>query len=218
MYKIVDMNARGRKSVFEWFNSFSNPCYGVNIKVDVTNVIKLTKETKTSFFINFLYLTSRALDTVEELRMRIVNDEIRLYDYINPGFTVLQDSGLFDNVTAPYFDNYHDFYNNTHKMIEEVKHKGPRNDTYNDLPTYQEYYMTCLPWLEYESMSHPIPDNDKSSASTPRICWGKYYLENGRYYLPFNLTVSHALVDGFSLSKALNKVKEYALNPEIILK
>jgi len=58
MYKIVDMNARGRKSVFKWFNSFSNPCYGVNIKVDVTNVIKLTKETKTSFFINFLYLQS----------------------------------------------------------------------------------------------------------------------------------------------------------------
>lgn len=218
MYKIVDMKKLGRKSVFDWFNSFSNPCYSINIKVDVTNVIKFSKETNTSFFINFLYLVTRALDTVDELRMRIVNNKIRLYDYINPGFTVLQDSGLFDNVTAPYYDDYHTFYDNTHKMIEVVKHKGPRKDTYNDLKTYQEYYMTCLPWLEYESMTHPIPDNDKESASTPRICWGKYYLDNDRYLLSFNLTVSHALVDGYASSKALNKVKEYSLNPSIILK
>ncbi|MDE7095332.1 MAG: hypothetical protein K2O23_02485, partial [Anaeroplasmataceae bacterium] len=54
MYKIIDIKTWNRKKQFEWFNSFANPCYGITIDLDVTEIVTFSKKSKTSFFINFL--------------------------------------------------------------------------------------------------------------------------------------------------------------------
>ena len=56
MYKVIDVNTWERKKQFTWFNSFTNPCYGFNVEIDVTEVLNYSHETKTSFFINYLFL------------------------------------------------------------------------------------------------------------------------------------------------------------------
>ena len=86
-YKIIDIDTWNRKSQYLWFNSFMNPTYGIDVKMDVTNLVNYSKKTKTSFFINFLYCLTVALNEVEEFRLRYVNGEVRLYDYINPTYT-----------------------------------------------------------------------------------------------------------------------------------
>ena len=54
MYKIIDTEKWNRKTQYEWFNSFSNPCYGIDIELDVTRIVQYSKASHTSFFINFL--------------------------------------------------------------------------------------------------------------------------------------------------------------------
>ena len=49
MYKVIDIEKWSRKKQYLWFSTFSNPDYGFNIDVDVTNVVNYSKETKTSF-------------------------------------------------------------------------------------------------------------------------------------------------------------------------
>lgn len=56
MYKIIEKNNYKKIKQYEWFKTFANPCYGFDVKMDVSNVIKYSKETNTSFFINVLYL------------------------------------------------------------------------------------------------------------------------------------------------------------------
>ena len=53
MYKIIDTEKWNRKTQYEWFNSFSNPCYGIDIELDVTRIVQYSKASHTSFFINF---------------------------------------------------------------------------------------------------------------------------------------------------------------------
>ncbi len=43
-----------RNKTFEWFKSFSNSTYSMNVKMDVTTLLKHTKKHKESFFINLL--------------------------------------------------------------------------------------------------------------------------------------------------------------------
>ena len=67
-------------------------------------------------------------------------------------------------------------------------------------------------------MTHPIKAEDKESTAVPRIFWSKYILDNDKYYLMLNITVSHALVDGEDLALVFKKVREYSLNFKEIIK
>ena len=91
-YLVIKENELKKHKQYMWFSTFSNPCYGFDVKMDVTKLVEYTKETKTSFFINTLYLVTKGLSMVEEMRLRLVNNEIRLYEKINPSFTVMTKS------------------------------------------------------------------------------------------------------------------------------
>lgn len=208
-YKIIKVEELKKINQYNWFKQFSNPCYGFNVKMDVTNVVKYSKETKTSFFINTLYLITSALNQIDEMRIRVVNDEIRLYDEINPAFTVMTKAQIFENTGFVMIDNYNEFYNKAHQVIESVKNQTNVKETYNDSKLFNEYYITCIPWLSIEGMSHPLIDNDYESLTVPRICWDKYREENDKQVMTLNITVNHMFVDGYPLSKTFNKVQEY---------
>ena len=107
MYRVIKSTELKNKSQYRWFKTFDNPCYGFNVKVDVSEVIKYSKETKTSFFINVLYLITTSLNSIEEFRIREVKDEIRIYDKINPTFTVMTNIGVYENAALIYtLDTY----------------------------------------------------------------------------------------------------------------
>ena len=55
MYKVIKSEQLKNQSQYRWFKTFANPCYGLNVKMDVSEVVKYSKESKTSFFINVLY-------------------------------------------------------------------------------------------------------------------------------------------------------------------
>ena len=218
MYKVIKLEELKKKKQYDWFKTFSNPCYGFDVKVDVSEVVKYSKETNTSFFINVLYLVTIGLSSVEEMRLREVNDEIRLYDTINPTFTVMTKSGIYENTGFEMIDNYDGFYKKAKELIEQVKEQESVKDTYNDSELFNDYYMTCIPWLSIESMTHPLCDNNYSSSSCPRICWDKYKEENGKYTMLLNITVSHCFVDGYPLTMAFKNIQDNFNNITKIVK
>ena len=145
MYQTISVEKLDNPSQYKWFRTFANPCYGMNVKVDVGEV--------------------------PEMRMREVRGEIRLYDVINPTFTVMTDSGKFANAGFKMIEDYKGFYEQTRKIIDEKKAQTEFDDEYNDSSDYDDYYITCLPWLSIESFTHPLPDNNIESSSCPRIAW-----------------------------------------------
>jgi chloramphenicol O-acetyltransferase len=148
------------------------------------------------------------------MRIREVNGEIRLYDKINPTFTVMTNLGIYENAGFEMIDNYKYFYEKAKEVIEEVKNQDFIKDTYNDSNLFNDYYMTCIPWLSIEGMTHPLCDNNYESSSVPRICWDKYRLENNKYIMLLNITVSHCFVDGYPLTVAFKNIQENFNNIE----
>jgi len=216
MYKVIDLKTYKKRKQYNWFSTFNNPCYGFDVNIDVTNVVNYSKKTKTSFFINFLYLVTISMNRVDELRMRIVDNELRLYDSIDPTFTVMTDIGVYENCYSK-LERYNLFYKNTKKIIEETKHKTKIDEGFNSDSDYSVYYMTCVPWISLKGMTHPIPEEVQSN-SVPRVCWDKYVEINGRYHLTLNITVSHTIVDGKPLSDAFLNIKNSIENVEEIFK
>ena len=110
MYKVIDVNTWERKKQFTWFNSFTNPCYGFNVEIDVTEVLNYSHETKTSFFINYLFLMMKGLNETLEMRLRIVDGEVRLYDVIDPTYTIMTKTGIYENGEELYNAWFAGFY------------------------------------------------------------------------------------------------------------
>ena len=174
MYKVIKSEQLKNQSQYRWFKTFANPCYGLNVKMDVSEVVKYSKETKTSFFVNILYLITTALNSIEEFKIREVKDEIRIYDTINPTFTVMTDVGIYENAGFKMVDDYKSFYRIAKEIIEKVKKQTSFKQTYNDSMLFDDYYMTCLPWISIEAMTHPLCENNNESLTVPRLCWDKY--------------------------------------------
>ena len=217
MRKVIDVATWNRKSVYNYFGTFSNPCYGFNVEMDITSLVELTKKRGDSFFINMLFLVYLGLESIEEMRTRIVNDEVVVYDEINPAYTVMTNLGAFENCGVKATHDYAVFYKRVHEDVEMAKAESRIKDSYNDSKLMDEYYITCIPWLSFESMTHPLPDNDHSNASVPRVCWGKYYEKDGRIKIMLNITVSHMLVDGKALSDAFKAIQNNFDNAEKLL-
>ena len=204
--KEIDIENWGRLGTYNWFKSFRNSTYCMNVKMDVTNIVKRSRERKESFFILMLYAVLKGLNSVDEMRMRIENGIPVIYEDINPSFTVMTKSGDFTNVRFTNIKDFNKFYKTAKDVIGRAKEGNADNTSYNLENRHNEYYMTCVPWLNFEGMTHPVPDEIESQV-VPRICWGKYVENNGRYELTLNINVSHIFVDGYPLSRAFENIQ-----------
>lgn len=206
--KEIDINNLPRKKTYEWFRNFKNPTYSLTVTMDVTKLVNHTKNTHESFFIDMLYIVTKSLNSVSELRMRFVEDKPVIYDEINPAITVLTTNETFENVRFPYHKDFKSFYQEAATHINKAKNQTSlTKDDYNPTNAWNEFYITCLPWIDFTSVTHPIPE-DLSSQTVPRVCWGKYHEKDQKYEISLNITVSHIFVDGLHVSKAFQKIQE----------
>ena len=216
--KKINMKTWNRNKTYEWFKTFSNCTYSMNVRMDVTNLYKHVKQNKESFFIDLLYIVLKGLNSTEEMRMRLVDDIPVIYEDINPAFTVMTEAQTFENVRMNNCEDFKKFYQTASEHIEAAKkQKQIKKEKYNPDNCYNEYYITCVAWVDFTQVTHPIPD-DIASQCIPRICWGKYVEQNGKYELTLNITVSHLFVDGYPLSKTFNKIQELLNNVDEVLK
>lgn len=205
----IDIEKWNRRTNFKWFSSFTNPTFCFNVKVDVTDVIKYSKDTNTSFFANFLYLVSKVNNELEPLRLRYVDGDVIEYDVIHPTFTVKTTDGAFNNAEFEYTKDYKEFHRRCRETIEKNNKEANNPESYN-APYYDRFYSSCVTTIELECMTQALNYNDRNSLNVPRIFWDKFRIENGRYVMLVSFTVSHMLMDGEDLSKALNLLKLYS--------
>lgn len=208
-FKTIDVETWDRRVTYEWFNSFSNPCYGVTVDMDVTELVAFAREKGWSFFGCMAYAVMQGMDSIDELRMRIREGVPVIYEHLTPSYTVMTDAGMFVNVRHPLGQSMEEFCRLSRSAIDAVKSGAQTvpEESYNPADAWNEVYLTSVPWLSLDGLTHPIPD-DRSSQSVPRVCFDRWREENGRKKVKLNITVSHALVDGYPLCRGFQAIQE----------
>ena len=56
------------------------------------------------------------------------------------------------------------------------------------------------------------PMKYKLKDSIPRICWGKYFIQDGKYMIDYSIQVNHAFQDGYHLGLFINQLQEDIYN------
>ncbi len=85
-YRIIDKETYYRKGVFRHFSEDCRCSTSMTGRVDVTALKEISAKTGTKFYVNFLYILSKVLNSREDFRMGYLyqTQEIICYDVINP--------------------------------------------------------------------------------------------------------------------------------------
>ena len=68
-YRVIDKETYYRKGVFRHFTEDCKCSTSMTARLDVTDLVAYSKKTNTKFYINFLYLLSKALNSRDDYKM-----------------------------------------------------------------------------------------------------------------------------------------------------
>ena len=195
-YKIIDKETYYRKGVYRHFTEDCKCSVSMTARIDVTELVKFSKEKGTKFYINFLYLLTKVLNSRDDYKTQYLwqTDELICYDVLNPiQYVFHEDTETCTPVYTTYYENYEEFYKNALADVENAKKtREYMLDSENHPNWFDASYIS---WLSYDSLNVELPDG--YIYLLPIINWGKYREENGRLMMPLTVRMNHAVADGY---------------------
>lgn len=199
-YKVIDKETYYRKGVFRHFSEDCKCSTSMTSRIDVTDLVDFSKRTNTKFYLNFLYVLCKVLNSRDDYKMgyRWQTQELICYDKINPTQYVFHpETETCTTVYSHYYEDYRKFYSSALADLEE----GKKSTEYKlDMENHPNWFdASYISWLSYDSMNIELPDGYLFFA--PIVNWGKYRDEGGRLMMPVSVRLNHAIADGYLLAK-----------------
>ncbi len=195
-YKIVDPESYYRKGVFRHFTEDCKCSVSMTARIDVTELAAHAKRTGTRFYLNFLYLLSKVLNSREDYRMGYLwqTNELICYDAVHPTQYVFhEDTETCTPVYSTYSADYRTFYQAAEADLEQAKQSRQYLLDAEHHPNW--FDASYISWLSYDALNVELPDG--YLYFLPIVNWGKYRPENGRLMMPVTVRLNHAIADGF---------------------
>jgi chloramphenicol O-acetyltransferase type A len=200
--EVIDIEKWNRKEHFEFFSKMASPYFGFTTEVDCTKAYDKAKTNGYSFFAYYLHKSMAAVNSVDELKMRIVDNQVILYDAIHAGTTIARTDGTFGFSFIHFSEQFEVFNAELQKEIEAVQNSsGLRLST--DTVTKALIRHSTIPWNTFSALLHPT--NFDSKESIPKITFGRFSIREGKKYLPVSVEAHHGLADGLHIAKYLEE-------------
>ena len=199
-YKVINMNNYYRKGVFRHFSEDCKCSTSMTARIDVTQLVEYSKNQGTKFYINFLYILSKVLNSRDDYKMGYLweSNELICYDQINPTQYIFhEDTETCTPVYTMYYENYKTFYENALNDIQKAKSTREYGLDVKNHPNW--FDASYISWLSYDSLNIELPDGYLFFA--PIVNWGKYRIEGERYVMPVSVRLNHAVADGYLVAK-----------------
>lgn len=206
-YTIVDKEKYYRKGVYRHFSEDCKCSVSMTARIDVTELYKKSKATDTKFYLNFLYILCKVLNSREDYRMGYLwqTDTLVCYDKINPvQYVFHDDTETYSIAYSEYYEDYKTFYNKALEDLEKAKQTHKYGlDSANHPNWFDASYIS---WLSYDSLNIELPDGYLYFA--PIINWGKFRKENERLMMPVTVRMNHAVADGYLIAKVFKLLEK----------
>ncbi|MBU1101735.1 MAG: chloramphenicol acetyltransferase [Bacteroidetes bacterium] len=199
----IEIDTWNRKEQYRFFKEFDSPFFNITTRINCTNIFNYAETKKLSKFICYLYAVMRAVNETEEFRLRIEDDGVVCFDAISAGAVVLKDDKSFAFAYMEYDKNFESFYEASEK---EVKRAREMDELVPSEKNANVIHLSVLPWIDFTSIQHPRKFGEDDSI--PKITIGKITDLNGIKNMPINIEAHHALMDGYHVSKFLEKFAE----------
>ena len=206
-YRILDLETYYRKDIYRRFTQVARSSVSITHRIDVTDLVEHSHRSGTKFYINFLYLLAKVLNSREDYRMGYLwqTDQVVIYDRINPcQYVFHEDTETCTPVYTEYNPDYRAFYEASKVDIEAAKQT---REFLFDMEHHPNWFdASYIPWVSYDSLHVELPDG--YLYYQPIINWGKYEEIGGRMMMPVTVRMNHAVADGYLISKVFLLLEE----------
>ena len=210
-YKIINKDTYYRKGVFRHFSEDCKCSTSMTARIDVTDLLNYSKQSGTKFYINFLYILSKVLNSRDDYKMGYLykTDELICYDSINPTQYIFhEDTETCTPVYSTYTEDFDLFYKNA---LEDINRAKQTREYGLDMENHPNWFdASYISWLSYDSLNIELPDGYLFFA--PIINWGKYREENGRLVMPVSVRMNHAIADGYLIANVFRLLEQEIKN------
>lgn len=201
MKKKVEIKKWDRKKQFEFFSGFMNPYVSVTANINIHKLLDYSRKHKISFYGLMSYLIMKTLNGIEQFKYVLEKGRVYKYDSIGISFSVLDENKQLNFSRTIGSDVFEDFI----KEFKEAKEEAEGNEKISYGYKQNKVYLTCVPWVNFTSLQNPV--DGENIDSIPRVCWGKYYINNNRYNISVSIQVNHAFQDGYEIGLFFNSLQ-----------
>lgn len=202
-YRVIDLETYYRKGVFRHFSEDCRCSTSMTARLDVTPLVEHSRRAGTKFYINFLYILSKVLNSREDYRMGYLwqTGELICYDVIHPTQYVFhEDTETCTPVYTTYDPDYETFYANAVRDVERAQQTRAYGLDAQNHPNW--FDASYISWLSYDSLNIELPDGHLFFA--PIVNWGRYRREGDRLMMPVSVRLNHAVADGYLVAKVFD--------------
>ena len=181
------------------FINFQSARYSMSARVNVEKLWNWCHENGKSFFIMSLGCLMNAVNSVDELKRRIIDNKAVEFDYLDGVTPIMNENeGIYCEMkvkTPQEFENiiqWHDYVKDLSADILSGKSKSFFIEMEKrDLTNIANF--SCIPWVDFDMITNCTV---KGKAIQPLITWGKV---NENFEMSVSITVSHIFVNGREL-------------------
>ena len=163
--------------------------------VDVQNLLRFCHAHGCKFYAAAIYCVTKALNRIENFRMfKNADGELCVWDKIVPNFTFFHpDDCTFSDCWTDFSEDFPTFYNaitadiQTYKDVKGIKTKPNQPANF--------YCVSCTPWTAFTGCGSRVADGQP--AYFPIVVMGRYEKCGGKVNMPVNITIAHAVADGY---------------------
>ena len=199
-YRIIDRENYYRRDVFRHFSEDCKCSTSITARVDVTALVSKSRATGTKFYLNFLFLLTKVLNSRDDYKMGWLwqTQELICYDKIHPTQYVFhEDTETCTPVYTRWHEDYEAFYPAALADLERAKATREYGLDAANHPNW--FDASFIPWLSYDALHIELPDG--YLYFLPIVNWGRYRMENGRLMMPVSVRLNHAVADGYLVAK-----------------
>lgn len=190
------------------FVDFLTSRYSMSARVDVEKMWNWCHENDNSFFVMSLGCLMNAVNSVDAMKRRIIDDKAVEYDYLE-GVSPIMDEGdetyMEMRVKTPqeFGDilEWHDYVKNlSEDILSGKKESFTLEMEKRDLTNIANF--SCIPWVDFDMITNGIVEGN---AIQPLVTWGRV---NKYYEMSVSITVSHIFVNGRELGHFYENVQK----------
>lgn len=191
--KIIDINTWNRKAHYNHFSALADPYFSVTIAFDMTKSYAFAKAHNISFFGSYLHACMTAINQIEPLKYRIVDEQVLSYDTINASATLMRKDKTFGFSFIEYDENLEVFLKHLKQEQERIEQSDALYPPNNGLDCI---HCSALPWLSFTGHKEPMSGTQDS---VPKLAFGKVEKRGDERIMNLAISVNHALVDGYHI-------------------
>ncbi|MGB0834462.1 MAG: CatA-like O-acetyltransferase [Psychrobium sp.] len=211
-YRVIDLASWNRAEHFKFYQQATHPWFNIISEIDAAKLLDYCKANSKSFFHAYLYLTQIAINELEPFKIRIVGDEVRVYDTITVSCAILADDETMRFCGFPYAESFSEF--DTQASIAQQAAKASpfiANQFVGQEKAQDEIHMSVIPWVSFTSFTNAR--NTEAVDSIPKVVYGKAKSTPDGLMMTLSVEVHHGVMDGLYVGRFFEKIQQLFNQP-----